>query len=200
LCKNLSPPKRERGMPGARCTRSRAWCVESTRVSHHERTGITRHSRTRMVLTVSFVLSPVIGLSCHRRQRNGFHRLDASVEASGPYDFAVHVSAVRQRRHPRPPHPCPTFVTIAKRPFVWAGMAEHMQVIWVKGESKYFCRAGWTEGQISGASRFLISHGSLADWRSNSCLSRAKVSCSCQVNFLLSLDYVSRRIHQKMET
>jgi hypothetical protein len=23
-------------MPGARCTRSRAWCVESTRVSHHE--------------------------------------------------------------------------------------------------------------------------------------------------------------------
>jgi hypothetical protein len=43
-------------MPGARCTRSRAWCVESTRVSHHGRTGITRHSRTRVVLTVSFVL------------------------------------------------------------------------------------------------------------------------------------------------
>jgi hypothetical protein len=49
-------------MPGARCTRSRAWCVESTRVSHHGRTGITRHSRTRVVLTVSFVLSPVTGL------------------------------------------------------------------------------------------------------------------------------------------
>src|SRR5258708_39208990 len=37
-------PKRAWGMPGARCTRSRAWCVESTRVSHHGRTGITRHS------------------------------------------------------------------------------------------------------------------------------------------------------------
>ena len=37
--------------------------------SHHEFTGTTRHSRTRMVLTAYFVLSPVIGLSCHRRQR-----------------------------------------------------------------------------------------------------------------------------------
>jgi hypothetical protein len=77
LCRNLSPrnrgrgatPRGERGMPGARCTRSRAWCVESTRVSHHGRTGITRHSRTRMVLTVSFALSPVTGLVCHRHQQ-----------------------------------------------------------------------------------------------------------------------------------
>jgi hypothetical protein len=76
-------------MPGARCTRSRAWWVESTRVSHHGRTGITRHSRTRMVLTVSFVLSPVIGLVCHRHQRNCFRQLDAGVEASGPHDFTV---------------------------------------------------------------------------------------------------------------
>jgi hypothetical protein len=76
--------------------------------------------------------------------------LDASVETSGPHDFAVRVSAIRQRRHPRPPHPRPTFVTIAKRPFVWAGIAEDMDVIWVKGEWKYFCGAGWTEGQISG--------------------------------------------------
>jgi hypothetical protein len=26
-------------MPGARCARSRAWCVVNTRVSHHGRTG-----------------------------------------------------------------------------------------------------------------------------------------------------------------
>ena len=85
-------------MPGASCTRSRACSVESTRVSHHERTGITRHSRTRMVLTVSFVISPVIGLSCHRRHADISAKLDASVEASGPYDFAVRVCAVRQKR------------------------------------------------------------------------------------------------------
>jgi hypothetical protein len=42
-----------------------------------------------MVLTVSFVISPVIGLVCHRRFACA--KLDASVEASGPHDFAVRV-------------------------------------------------------------------------------------------------------------
>jgi hypothetical protein len=50
-----------------------------------------------MVLTGSFVLSPVIGLSCHRHQRNCFHQLDAGVEASGPHDFAVRLRRLRQR-------------------------------------------------------------------------------------------------------
>jgi hypothetical protein len=50
--------------------------------------------------TVSFVLSPVTGLCCHRRLRKDFRKLDASVGASGPHDFAVRLSAVRQRhRH-----------------------------------------------------------------------------------------------------
>jgi hypothetical protein len=41
-----------------------------------------------MVLTAYFVLSPVTGLSCHRRLRVN-RKLDASVGASGPHDFAV---------------------------------------------------------------------------------------------------------------
>jgi hypothetical protein len=36
--------QRAQGMPGARCARSRACSVESTRVSHHGHTGNTRHS------------------------------------------------------------------------------------------------------------------------------------------------------------
>ena len=51
-----------------------------------------------MVLTVSFVLSPVIGLFCHRRSTSYPAKLNASVEASGPHDFAVRLSAIRQRR------------------------------------------------------------------------------------------------------
>jgi hypothetical protein len=45
----------------------------------------------RMVLTVSFGLSLVIGLSCHHPRCDAEHRhqVDASVEASGPHDFAV---------------------------------------------------------------------------------------------------------------
>jgi hypothetical protein len=44
-----------------------------------------------MVLTVSFELFPVIGLSCHRRQAEISARLDASVEASEPHDFTVRI-------------------------------------------------------------------------------------------------------------
>jgi hypothetical protein len=51
-----------------------------------------------MVLTVSFVLFPVIGLVCHRRSRNFFHQLDASVEASEPHDFAVRDQRLRLKR------------------------------------------------------------------------------------------------------
>ena len=60
-----------------------------------------------MVLTVSFVLSPVIGLFCHRHRRSCLRQLDTGVEASGPHDFAVRVSTIRQARCPRPPHPAP---------------------------------------------------------------------------------------------
>ncbi|MEY2394527.1 MAG: hypothetical protein QOF94_872, partial [Acidobacteriaceae bacterium] len=84
-----------------------------------------------MVLTVSFALSPVIGLSCHRHQRSCLRQLDAGVEASGPHDFAVRKSApssdppchhVARLTLPRPPHPHPASVTIAIRPSVgWDG-------------------------------------------------------------------------------
>jgi hypothetical protein len=59
-----------------------------------------------MVLTASFGLSPVIGLfvtvACVMKRK-----LDASVEASGPHDFAVRLSAIRQKHQPRPPHLAP---------------------------------------------------------------------------------------------
>jgi hypothetical protein len=69
-----------------------------------------------MVLTAYFALSPVTGLFCHRRLRNTFRELDASVGASGPHDFAVRVGVARQRHLRVHRIPLPTFVTIAKRP------------------------------------------------------------------------------------
>jgi hypothetical protein len=45
------------------------------------------------------VLSPVIGLFCHRHLAPFPARdLNASVEASGPHDFAVRFGTIRQRR------------------------------------------------------------------------------------------------------
>ena len=35
---------------------------------------------------------------CHRRRRNCFHRLDASIGASGPHDFTVRIRTIRQGR------------------------------------------------------------------------------------------------------
>jgi hypothetical protein len=86
--RTASPSEKQRaqGMPGARCARSRVWSVESTRVSHHGHTGITRHS-PRNGFTAYIALSRVTGLSCHPRRRSRVHRI-----------------------------PCPTSVTIAKRP------------------------------------------------------------------------------------
>ena len=102
-----------------------------------------------MVLTVSFVLSSVIGLSCHRRPQETCRKLasrelDAGVEASGPHDFAVRSWHHSSLVPPRPSHPRPTFVTIAKRPSVWAGMANDIEVIWVEREPEYFCEEDWT--------------------------------------------------------
>jgi len=56
--------------------------------------------------TAYTALSPVTGLSCHRRRRNRFRRLDASVGASGPHGFAVRIRCSRQshrRVHRIPP-------------------------------------------------------------------------------------------------
>jgi hypothetical protein len=84
-------PKEEGVGNAGRASRTRSLACE--RYEHTSKSprvaGITRHSRTRMVLTVSFVLSPVIGLCCHRYLADTSAKLDISVEISGPHDFAV---------------------------------------------------------------------------------------------------------------
>jgi hypothetical protein len=70
-----------------------------------------------MVLTVSFVISPVTGLCCHRRQRKYFRQLDASVGASEPHDFAVRLTCCSSKAPSASTASRPAFVTIASRPF-----------------------------------------------------------------------------------
>src|ERR1035441_7961355 len=58
-----------------------------------------------MVLTVSFALSPVTGLCCHRRPQEtckklASRELDASVGASGPHDFALRKLALSSAAPP----------------------------------------------------------------------------------------------------
>jgi len=85
-------------------------------------------------------LAPVArAMRKHRRQ------LDSSVGASGPHDFAVRVSAIRQGRYRRPLHPASRFVTIASRPSSRGGTAGDIQVICVSEKPKYFCKRGLTK-------------------------------------------------------
>src|SRR5437899_6087156 len=122
--------------------------VERTRVttSTPESPGIP----ARNGFTTYFVLSSVTGLVCHRRLRTNVASAPGWTDttsanltpASGRQDHTTSPSAAtslvrtlvdHSRAHhppcdalarktlPRPPHPCPTFVTIAKRPSAWAG-------------------------------------------------------------------------------
>jgi hypothetical protein len=68
----------------------------------------TRHSRTRMVLTVSSALSLVTGLVCHHRPR----KISSAnlTPASGRRDHTTSPSAnsrARRSHESRPPHPVP---------------------------------------------------------------------------------------------
>jgi hypothetical protein len=169
LCPSKDRGRRESRVsdaPAASCAK-----VESTRVVT---TGspVQSGSPCAMVLTAYFVLSPVTGLFCHRRLRiGGEHgpvrpqfasaKLDASVGASGPHDFAVRNNAVRlhavrssrARRTALPPRlradavastaSRPAFVTIASRPSgdETGGLIE---LILAGAKAEYFSNRGWT--------------------------------------------------------
>jgi hypothetical protein len=69
--------------------------------------------------------------------------------ASGHQDHTTSPSAstrARQSRGSRPPHPAPTFVTMANAP-LRDRTGQVLKVIWVTREGKYFCKRDWTRDQ-----------------------------------------------------
>ena len=58
-----------------------------------------------MVLTAYFVLSLVSRACCHHRFADRSAKLDASVGASGPHDFAVRLMRHSSKAPKRPSHP-----------------------------------------------------------------------------------------------
>jgi hypothetical protein len=74
-------------MPGARSTRSLACEIESTRVSHHGHTGITRHS-PRNGFNAYNALSRCPGLLATVACAS-YRKLDPSVARSRPHALAV---------------------------------------------------------------------------------------------------------------
>ena len=87
-------------MPGAQCTRSLVCQVvvqnahEYSQRSHRKSPGIPARNGFNGFLRDL----PGDRLFCHRRLQRLHCKLDTSVEASGPHDFSVRISAVRQKR------------------------------------------------------------------------------------------------------
>src|ERR1700683_157593 len=131
-------------MPDARRVRSRVRSAESTRVSHHGHTGITRHSPRNGFTTYS-VLSSVTGLCCHRHRRNLFRQLDTSVGVSGPHDFAVREPGTFVNAPPHVHRIPPRVRDDRDTPPRRDGTARDIEVIWVRWESNYFCDHDWTD-------------------------------------------------------
>jgi len=98
-------PRGEQGKPDARCTRGLV--CKGHRKNAHEHTGSAEAIRLslRSGFTAYGALSPVNGLSCHRRPRDTSRALDAGIGASGPHVFAVRIGHARQSQLSRPPHP-----------------------------------------------------------------------------------------------
>jgi hypothetical protein len=104
---NIRPKQRAWGMPGARCTRSRAWCVVNTRVSHHGYTGSPGiparngfNGFLRALLGDRALLSPSLTRIAPQ----------SLTPASGRQDHTTSPSASacpRQKRRRRPSHPSP---------------------------------------------------------------------------------------------
>jgi hypothetical protein len=131
-CRALDAPAVSRAKWGREHTRSSPWVHRSNPAFPHA-----------VVLTVSFVISPVIGLCCHRRLARLSAELDASVEASGPHDFAVRVQP-RSSAVLTSVHRIPSRVRDDReRPLVGRDGAIR-KVFCVEHKSIYFCDWHWT--------------------------------------------------------
>ena len=146
--------RRAQGKPGARCTRSRAWSVVNTRVSHHRFAG-TPGLPCAMVLTVSFALSSVIGLYCHRRLRGVSGPLGLTspfanlTPASRRQDHTTSPSALAlsSKRRSRPPHPAPNVRDDREAPLLWRRDARILLLIWGRDQQRRLRQIG-TTGKI----------------------------------------------------
>ena len=147
-CKFIRPKKSE-GAGNAGCTLHPRSRVQKMHKEAHTSIQVQRRQSDipcAMVLTVSFVLSSVTGLCCHRRSREALasHELDTSVGVSGPHDFAVRDTGVRLSPLSASTASHRTFVTIASRPSHRVRRRELVALICPTGKAESFSRRGWT--------------------------------------------------------
>src|SRR5664280_2794950 len=133
-------------MPGARCTRS---LVRKVVVAHEVVTTVAPgspgipardgfNSLFRALPGDRAFLSPSLADLSSANLTPASRRQDHTTSPSASQAHLV-TSAARVHRIP-----CPTFVTIAKRPSVSGRDANDVEVIWLRSEPEYFCEGDWT--------------------------------------------------------
>jgi hypothetical protein len=107
-----------------------------------------------MVLTVSFVLFPVTGLSCHRRPQDAQTSLRTWRQRRGARTTRLrrppkHRSSAQSLRPAplRPSHPASNVRDDRETPLFWARDGVTIRLICVSEKAKYFRNEDWT-GQI----------------------------------------------------
>ena len=120
LCVDGRPQREQEGAGKAGCAlhpRSRA------QLAHRKRTRAYRFSGNTPAFPAQWFYGLLRALPGERAllppsspRSFASRKLDASVAASGPHDFAVRDPCVRLSQATRPPHPTARFVTIASRP------------------------------------------------------------------------------------
>jgi hypothetical protein len=166
FCINIVPQRGEgaarpssEGTGNAGCAaRTRSPCAKGSKHTIVTTgTAASRHSPHNGVTAYS-ALSPVIGRSCHRHQRD--------TEVSSPtWRQRRGVKTTRLRRPHRRASSAradpsiafqPTFVTIAIRPSCRAGTAALIELILANREAEYFLGSSWTRKSVLRASIDLI--------------------------------------------
>jgi hypothetical protein len=144
FCKFNGPQKRAQGRPGARCTRGLA--CKSIKKTHTSIQVQRKHSGLPCAMVLRLIsCSPwrPAFLSPSPRRKSST-RLDASIGAPGPHDFAVRFTRCSSKAHRRPPHPAPNVRDDRETPLIRDGMARNEEMIWPGREAEYFCARGWT--------------------------------------------------------
>jgi hypothetical protein len=167
--------QRAQGKPGARCTRGLVCKIVQKTAHEHTGSAETLRPSPRNGFTAYAALSPATNSSCHRRRRiDGFAGPVGPAKTSANLTPATGARTTwfcrtLQRRssacrrslteirpaitfHTRRCRvhriPCPTFVTIAKRPSQWVGMVMDILLIWVSEKPNIFAKgAGQVESR-----------------------------------------------------
>jgi hypothetical protein len=151
FAENIPPSENQRaqGMPDARRARSLVCEIKKHTSVVTTVTPDSPGIPCAMVLTACFVLSPVIGLYCHRRPQD--HHPAGLMPASRHQDHTTSPSASNAfvfRAKASIASRVQRFVTIAKRPSCGRETSENLPVICPTSQAK-FSATDWHDGQIS---------------------------------------------------